>query len=206
MQKEMRLRNNEGPRQRTGLSLATRVWLTAGVRAVGMLMVVVLMAGAGCSSTYRSGYDYAPRPVDQEVGPSARLVMTVLGIRKAEKQVRPESVEVLIRIENGGERPIRLGPGGLSMTAANLVALKPVETQPEAGAVVSPGDTAELRAYFLLPDGGGTQLADLDGLSLRVTATVGDESVTRTATFTRQDNVRGRRSNVGFGVGIGVGL
>ncbi len=179
--------------------------LGRGVRGVvlGALTLGVLV---GCSSTYVGGYDYQPRPVDLEIGRGAHMLLTVNGIRRAEKDGLGEAVEAVIRIENGQEAMLRVDPGGISLTTANLITLPARRVTPAGPQTIAVGQTLQLTALFELPKGEGQAKADLDGLSLRVVVQRGEDSFSRTATFSLDKPDRRGRGNMGFGVGVGIGL
>ena len=161
---------------------------------------------SGCSSTYVGGYDYSPRPVDREVGQSGRMLLTVVGLREAEKDVRGRAIEVQVQLENEGDVPLRLLPSGLALTSANLVTLRRPATEPAEGLTVEAGQTGRLTAYFELPQDEKAEQPDLDGLSLRASVLRDGEPLTNTVTFTKNSRENRGRSGIGFGVGVGVGL
>lgn len=175
------------------------------VEAIAAVAVLTLAALSGCQSTYVSGYDYTPRPVDVAIGDDGRLVMSLVGLRQAEKDVRGRAIEVTLRMENQGEKPMTLYGGGLSMMSANLVELSEAELLPGSPITVPPGESTKATALFVLPADKSQKPPDLDGLSLRATVLIDGQPFTQTTTFTRMQPVS-PRSNVGFGVGIGVGL
>ncbi len=180
------------------------------MRIAGFLLCAALLAaGPAACSTYLAGYDYVPRPVDVELAPGSRVLVTVPGVRRAGKAgleaVDGAAVEVQLQVDHGGPGVLVLGAEGLELTGGNLVRLEGPVTDPAAGLRVERGESARLVAFFTLPGREGGATADLDGLNLRITVEIDGQRVTRSATFTeRYQEPNGGR--VRFGVGVGVGL
>ena len=142
---------------------------------------------SGCA-TYDSRYRYEPRPVTTQVtaapaGEASPLLVsaTVIGVRTSHAKQYPRTIEVRLLAENRTAVPVTLRPGSLELVGADLNRLPEPMTEPAEAITLQPGQRATLTAYFPYEDDRNDY--DLSGLSLRWTAQVGDQEMTRTANF-----------------------
>ena len=154
-------------------------------------------------STYRAGYDYVPRPLDVAFTEQTRVLLTVPGVRRAEKGVRSDAVEVVLQVDHAGPGTWVLRPEGLTLTGGNLVAFEAAETEPAEGLQLASGESGKLVAYFVIPGRDGAARADLEGLNLRMTADIDGKQVTQSATFMQRQH---HRDGGGFRFGVHVGM
>lgn len=155
---------------------------------VTALIIVAVMLG-GCA-TYDSRFRYQPRPVTvQMTGEPASeanpllVSATVVGVRTEHAKQQPETVEVRLLVENRTMQQVTFRPGSLELLGADLQRLPEPMTEPAEPLVLEPGQRGTVTAYFPY-DGADDESYDLSGLSLRWTADIGGQSVTRAANFT----------------------
>ena len=153
-----------------------------------------LLAGLACSacSTYYSHTFYpAPLEVRQQVegdtDSQARVLVTVIGIRKPNSSERTEArVEVRLRLENLGANSALLLPGSLSLVAADLRAFGEPVVRPDL-APVPQGGAAVYEIFFPLAEGSSPKNYDLAGLNLGWAVDFGDQIVQTGVSYARID-------------------
>jgi hypothetical protein len=156
-------------------------------------LLALLFPVTGCS-TYRSGFDFQPRPLESAILPregkgSARALVSVVGIRRRDKDAgRPEEVEVRLLLENRTDADIILELGSLLLVSGNLRPFDDPRIEGRGEGRIAPAASESYRLFFPVPppDDEGRQ-PDLDGLNLRLTVGFrgGEERVTVGATFSR---------------------
>lgn len=185
-------------------------------RAIAVMMAAVVL---GACATYDSRYRYQPRPVTvQMTGEPASeanpllVSATIVGLRTTHAKQHPETVEVRMLVENRTTQQVTFRPGSLELLGADLQRLPEPATDPAEALVLAPGQRATVTAFFPydVPD----ERYDLSGLSLRWTADIGGQSITRAANFNLRDVERIHHHyyhdpwggwGPGFRFGVGVG-
>ncbi len=139
-------------------------WQATALLAV---LLVPLVLGA-CSSVPR--YRYAPNPVDHFV-PSdesvAHVLIAVVGALEAEHAPGGLELQVRLRVENLGDRPVEIEHEKLELVTANLVAFGAPRVEPAPPVVVDVGGDQLVELYFPFPDVDRDEL-DMSGLNLRL--------------------------------------
>ena len=133
---------------------------------------LTLLAACG---TYRPGYRYGPGPVVATTESRARVLASVVGLRRASQDV-PESVEVRLRVEAPEDRAVTLDRAALRAVSADLQELPLVAFSPQGDESVSPGTAKQWTAWFGLPEG-DADAVDLNGLDVRWRLRTGPQSV-----------------------------
>ncbi len=171
--------------------------------ALGPLLLV------GCG-TYRSGFEYQPRPASRQIPPDAaepdaRVLASVIGIRRDARDVpHANTIEVRLRVEATGERPVELLPESLSLVSADLKLLGAPTVEPGDPPAVEPGDRQLVTAYFPIADepetDGGGEL-DVAGLNLRFAVMVGRQRHVQSISFELRE--REYREYPRYHIGVG---
>ncbi len=155
-------------------------------RSLPLALLAVLAAAC---STYDLRYRYQPRPQEVEVQAAdrtaARVLVSVLGIRKAGIEDLPAGAELRILVENPGPEPLRPAWTEARLLAADLEAFDAPRLL-EGGGEVPPRSETLARLLFPFLPGLERSDLDLDGLHLRLPLEAGGEEILATATFTRR--------------------
>jgi len=130
--------------------------------------------GSACSSYYPY-HSYRPAPAVANVVTGgvteARVLAAVVGVRRPDDDAgTPALVEARLRVENHGERPLKVEPSEILLVTADLTALPGAFVGYEAGTAleVAPNWAENVELTFALPEGTDVYDHDLDGLSLRI--------------------------------------
>src|SRR6185437_10043822 len=117
----------------------------------------LLLAMIGGCSTYVSRYDFAPRPAfaeirsnfpDQPATP-VMAVASVIGVRRASSDENlPASVEVRLRVDNNGTKPVTFDPQSMELIDGQLLKFPPPLVRPSQPVVLNPKLSEVVTAYF----------------------------------------------------------
>ena len=149
---------------------------------------LALAALAACS-TYDTRYQFEPTPVESHVqAPDGTLLAhglaAVVGLRRADAAAGlPQAMEVRLRAENPGDRPLRLEAAAAQLFTGDLQPFLAPLAQPPGDPELPPGGSANVDLLFPLPAERGD--LNLDGLSLRWSVRLDGASHSATATFAR---------------------
>jgi hypothetical protein len=146
----------------------------------------------GCSA-YVGDYDYVPRPALAQVAPEppdktppATAVVCVVGVRREDQKAGiPLSVELRLRLDNNGNKPVAFDPNSMQLSNSQLLVFGPPLVQPPQPMVLEPMQSLLVEAHFPFPPGHSYDNMDLDSLELRWQIKVGDQVVGQGAEFHR---------------------
>ncbi|MBL8803479.1 MAG: hypothetical protein JNN27_15875 [Planctomycetes bacterium] len=156
----------------------------ARIRTLGL--AVLASTFASCATYYEARFEPSPLEVKIEdtrvPGLLARGLASVRGIRKPTSEAPTPQFEVVLRIENVGQRPFTVDAGSFELVTANL---KAFEGRAEGGsdAPVEPGGVQQLTVLFPFPQDMRLRDADVSGLALRWELRSDAASVVASASF-----------------------
>ena len=143
---------------------------------------------------YRSDFHYGPNPATVDVfsaaspqtAPPLTVYVWLMGIRQAEPHSPiPPSVEVRMKFDNHGTRPVSFDPSSLELETGELRPLPSPILNPAIPFEVPPGSNHELAAYFPFPPGTSSQTLDLTHFRVRWRVQIDSQPITQTAYFDR---------------------
>lgn len=156
-----------------------------------LLALGIALLSSSCTSTYYT-HRFLPAPIEApsaiEGDPSsqARVLLTVVGIRRADKQSgRPVQVEVRMQVENLGSTPARLEVEGLALRDSDLTAFDTAVVVPAVPEPIANGESAVYEIAFPLPAGVAFSDLELRGLHVSWVISFGERRVTTGVSFER---------------------
>ena len=160
---------------------------------IQLITAALALLASGCNSTYYS-HKFLPAPIEApsavegDASSQARVLVTVIGIRRADSSAgEPVQVEARLQVENLGSTPALLEVQGLSLRDSALTEFDPARVSPEP-APIAQGESALYDVRFPLPEGLKFGDLKLQGLSLSWSLGFGSRSVTTGVTFERYQN------------------
>ena len=175
----------------------------------------LLLLGACQSPWYAARFVPSPLEVqlaaEGEPSAQARALLTVVGIRRAEKG-EPARVIVRLRLDNMGASTLALVPEGFDCVTGDLVSLGAPRLDQGPGEAMASGESRTWTASFPMPEGRTPEDLDWRGLNLKWTVAFGERRVTTGVTFDRAYSYPGYydpywdgpRGGVSVGVGMSV--
>jgi hypothetical protein len=166
---------------------------------MGRRLALLMCVGSslGCARTYHWAYEYQPRPMAVSVvSPPAseaqplHVLVTVIGVRTDSAKEHPATVEVRLQLENATDEAAAIVPGSLELHSANLRPFDAPKLPEPRMLAAAPGQVAPFTVYFPFTGGDVPGGHDLNGLSLRWTVQLGEQTFTRSVTFTRREPPR----------------
>ncbi len=137
------------------------------------LALVFALLGACQSSWYP--YRFVPAPLEvrldapNDAEAQGRALITVLGVHRADaKHGRALArVEIRMRLENAGQKPMKVEPESFSLVAATLESFGRAEFSDLPKDPIAKGQSAVFEIYFALPDGKSPDDIGFNGLNLK---------------------------------------
>ena len=154
------------------------------------LLVGVAALLAGCS-VYDKRYAYKPMTATVEApvasaggsGPPVTLVQ-IVGVRRDDERSRlPASVEVRLKVQNASATAVTFDPRSLVLSGAGIERFPDPVLRPPGVVALEPAETAEVEAFFPLPEASEPDDLDLGTLSVRWKLDVGGHAVDANADF-----------------------
>jgi hypothetical protein len=173
---------------------------------LGLGLLGLVFASAGCNQPYVPGYSYYPQPATVEVlrrdgNRQTPLVVlaSVLGVHNAdEKTGIPYSVVVRMRFENVAQSNVTFDPKSLELVTGTLRGFPAPVVRPGQPMNLAPGDRRELTAYFPFAAGASAPQLNMRNLRLRWEVRIDSTAVIQTALFERVGRDDGEDADVGY--------
>lgn len=161
-------------------------------------LAFALVATLGACSTYRSGYEYSPRPHETQLRThaavlpqtgeadvlQARVLVSVIGLlRASEATGNQDRLHVRILVENASHEPMTFSTDQCVLTTANLRVCPLLSTEPASNPEIAPQQSQELNLMFALPS--DFEDTDMSGLNLKWAVKILGREVTRSSAFER---------------------
>ena len=158
-------------------------------------IAAVALLGTSCGSTWYS-HKFLPAPIEAPVqiedddSAQARVLVTVMGIRRADKQAgTPIQVEARMQVENLGSTPALLVVEGLALRASDLTEFDTAVVTPPQPEALAQGEQALYEIAFPIPPDKEFGDIELRGLHLSWELSFGDRTVTTGVTFERREQM-----------------
>jgi hypothetical protein len=158
----------------------------------GLALVCLLGLLAGCSD-YEGDFEYVPRTAIAEVPtpgpqgpPAATAYATVDGVRLADRSLGiPYSVEIRFQIQNGAPEQMTMDPRSLVLSDGTMLNFPPPVGIPQQPAILAPGQTASMVAYFPFLPGRSSDNTQMSPLRLQWAVQIGTQTFPQSVYFTR---------------------
>lgn len=159
----------------------------------GWILIVAASAAAavGCATNETTRYRPSLSSVTVPLGEdgAASTLVSVLGLVPAQGEM-PAGIEVRLRLDNHGERALRLEASDLELVKADLTSLGRAELMPAGPVVVAPGKDATVSAVFAVPPELKPNAEALRALNLRIGVSIGGRTYASSVTFDRIERDR----------------
>ena len=175
-----------------------------------LLALALLAPLCACEGPWYSAR-FAPAPLevelraDGEPSAQARALLTVVGIRRAEKDV-PAQVVARLRLDNLGDSPLALVPESLECVTGDLVSMRAPTLDQDPAQPLARGESRVWTASFPMPEGRTPEDLDWRGLNLKWTVAFGERRVTTGVTFDRVFDSYHDPYWGGMSLGVGVSV
>jgi hypothetical protein len=162
-------------------------------RLPALLLAAAAAALMGGCATNATRYEPSLSSVDVPLGDSGTSVTALVSVGPVPAgRGMPETIEMRLRLDNHGERPVALEAEGLELVAADLTSLGRPELIPAGRVEVAPGGAATVGAAFAVPPELKPNPDALRALNLRFELEVEGRSYASSVTFDRVERERSR--------------
>jgi hypothetical protein len=162
-------------------------------RTFRLIVSVACLALLAACSPYVDDYQFVPHPalldipsIQPDAAPMVSAMATIVGVhRRDNNEGIPPSVEVRLRLDNGGLEAVVFDPQSLTLTNSLLWRFPPPILEPPQSVVLAPMQAIVVVAYFPFPPDRSWDDTDLESLQLRWSIRIGNRRSAQIAMFHR---------------------